>query len=132
MMRTHELARVLQGLSRLLLAQPDKDLANIGSSAIRTRRARSTDRHRRQLRFEQLTQVLSLTKPQLREIVQRFDLPIAITDRNSSRDILGRLIVLFRKRPDLVERIRNNTVHARKDANPQLQAALELLLGPEQ
>lgn len=131
-MRTHELAHILEGLARLLLAQSDKEVGDIGSSVVRAKRARNTKQYHRQHRIEQLIQVLSLTKPQLREIVDTFNLPVEITDRNSARDVLGRLTAVLRDRPELLQRMRNTAVHGRKDANPQLQAALELLLGTEQ
>ncbi len=151
-MRTHELARQLQKAAAALLEGPDVEISRLAGEVPVRRQVHKREDFRiahlapvvavrrqgqgrqdvpEQAKLEAIAEILSLTKVQLRSFVERFRLPVRILSRDSAWNVVGKLVVFFREHPEEVQRIRTQASRAGIDANPELAAALEVLLGRE-
>jgi len=149
-MKTHELARQLQKAAAALLEGPDVEISRLAGEVPVRRQVHKREDFRiahlapvvavrrqgrqdvpEQAKLEAIAEILSLTKVQLRSFVERFRLPVRILSRDSAWNVVGKLVVFFREHPEEVQRIRSQASRAGIDANPELAAALEVLLGRE-
>jgi hypothetical protein len=135
-MKTHELAKALSVLAKLLRAGPDIELSQlehiglnvIHADAYRLSQSQSQKRHSDAVALSSLVAFSRFTKKQWMELIEELKLPVQVRPTYSSRDVMGKIMNYFADNPNarlnLVERVERQP----SKASPELLRALSTLL----
>jgi hypothetical protein len=124
-MKTHELARILRRLAKLLDDQPDED---IDSFELGRSRRPPPDSANIPFALSTLVSLSEFDKGQWEQLINEFHFPISVRPRDASRDILGKLLKYLEQNPDARRRVVSRANEGRSKTSPELMRALDLLL----
>ena len=132
-MKTHDLAKALTMLSRLLKAGrnvelkdwtgPDRTNGGSGSGDINTADAATA--------LNVLVGLSRYSKGQWRSLIEEWSLPITVLQTDSVRDLVGRLLNYLGEHRDELQRIQVESRKKSGKASPELSKVLSILLGGE-
>lgn len=125
-MKTYELAKNLTLLARFLRKCPDIDLKDL--SPIKTSSRRQTQTPEITVNLSTLMQLSRLAKKHWQAYIEDNELPISIGKRDSSRDILGKLLRYLDKNPQARDNLTRQAAKKQTKASPELTKALAFLL----
>lgn len=129
-MKTHDLARQLSTLARVLRTGPNLELEALEEYFITNSSGLFSSLSRGRGDFLRAIASLSLiSKDEWRSIVSEFDLPIEIRPRDGTRDLQDKVIRFLAENPNQVEQIQ--AVRAKRGSNDALRRTLSILLGEE-
>ena len=124
-MKTHELARSLRRLAKILDEQPDEDIDNFEFG--RSRRP-PPDSAEIPVALSTLVSLSEFDKSQWEQLISEFRFPISVRPRDASRDILGKLLKYLEQNPDARRRVVFRANEGRSKTSHELMRALDLLL----
>lgn len=134
-MHSHELAKQLTKLARILKEGPDFDLDFSDGLDNFYRSLQNKNRNTIQSRNETLPIALdallslsSIDKHDWRNLILDLNLPIDIRPRDASRDLLGKVLKVLEVDQFARSRLRNIVRHSSSKASPELMKALSSLL----
>ena len=125
-MKTHELARGMEQLARILLAQPNMDLRNLKKALSAEQQSQAPEGI-----AVNLTTLLGLSKFQKREwlaVINAYDLPIDVRPRDASRDVLGKLLSYLDENEAAQLALLDKSKRDKRAVSHELMKALNVLL----
>ena len=126
-MKTHELASALTQLAKILRAGPDIDLGDIKILDKTVDDAR-LDNLTVAVGLDTLVGISQIDKQQWIALTEEYNIPINITLRDSSRNILGKLLRYLSDNPQAHEQFKDNINKKTNKASPELMRAFSSLL----
>lgn len=138
-MKTHELAKALTHLSRVLRAGPNvefEELTNLSTYLSQPKPSRpSRDAPERSDRSEKgtglalLAEMANYSKKELGDLIEMFGIPIEMKKTESVRDVLGRMLNYIKENPDFRDKILHEATGSRPEAKTSsLARALAILM----
>lgn len=136
-MKTHELARALNHLSRVLRAGPNidfEDLTNLTTYITSSRPQRqSRDAEKRDMAdkgtgLALLAQMASYNKQELLDLAEYFGIPVEVRKADAVRDILGKILRHIQENPVIRDRLTNDVAEAEPEKTSALARALAILM----
>lgn len=125
-MRTHDVAKVLSDLAKVLRSLPDVPMADLGEM---TRPAPPTlSKESMTVGLTTLMALSDIDKRQWASFIAENNFPVRINAKDSSRNILGKLLTYLQSHPEARDRLTNTARAQRSSTSPELQRALEILL----
>jgi len=121
---THELAKALTVLTRILKDAPDVDIREFGSAQT-TSGMKSADIA---VNLATLLKLSRLGKGQWESFIKEHKMPLQMRPRDASRDLLGKVLRFLEENPEFQERIRREAARRDTTASPELSRALSWLL----
>lgn len=125
-MKTHDLAKVLSQLVKLLRDGPNVELEHLGDILARSLGGDISGRIA--VNLSTLVELSRIDRKQWRAIISEHGFPIEIRQRDASRDILGKLLRYLEENPSARERLRASVAKRAGQASPELMRALDVLL----
>jgi len=133
-MNTHDVAKALTHLARVLRAGPNVPLEGVGNLNVHaapspsTRPTRSRSLADKAAGLALLSQLSQISKPELIQLIGQLRLDVDVKKTDSVRDLLGRTLKYIAENPDVTERLASTS--ARESASPSpLMDALSILIG---
>lgn len=123
-MKTHDLAKALESLARVLRRAPDTTLDELTSLSPR----RKPESSEIPLALSTLVGLADIDKSQWLKFIQANGFPIDIRPRDASRDVVGKLLRYLEQSPEARKKITTVAERARSQTSPELQRALDFLL----
>lgn len=138
-MKTHELAKALTHLSRVLKAGPNvefEDLTNLSTYLSQPRPPRPgretadrRDKAEKGTGLVLLAEMASYSKKEMLELVDYLGIPIEVRKADAVRDILGKALKYIQENPDFKERIMHHVDDkASETGSSSLARALAILM----
>lgn len=123
-MKTHDLAKALTQLGKLLRNLPNQDLAELGSSLSKSASSPSVDIG---VSLSVLASLSKFNKSNWEAIARDFELPVDIRPRDAARDVMGKILTYLAENDAERERV---AMKARGtiDEPSELSSALKFLL----
>jgi len=136
-MKTHDLARSLNYMARVLRAGPNielDELSNFGtylqqSQAKPTKKSAEVAEKGAALAL--LSQLAQTKKPELIGLIRQLDIDVEVKPTDSVRDLLGRTLNYIAEHPDVGQRLTATGQRTSADVSPRLMKALQILLGQQ-
>ncbi len=125
-MKTHELAKALEVLARVLREAPDISLEEMNS--VGTTRRKKPEPSEIPLALSTLVSLADIEKAQWLEFIRANGFPIEVRARDASRDVVGKLLRYLEQSPEARKKITNVAERSRSLTSPELQKALDFLL----
>ncbi len=125
-MKTHELAKALETLARVLRSSSNVPVDELYSLGQAPRRA--PDPSEIPLALTTLVSLAEIDKAQWLDFIRQNGFPIDVRPRDASRDVVGKLLRYLEQTPEARTKIRTVAERTRHQASPQLQDALNFLL----
>jgi len=125
-MKTHTLAKALIQLARILNAGPNIDLNNL--------RLEKPDKPEKKDSLNILVNISTLSalsrigKREWVSFIEQYDLPIDVKTRDSSRNIIGKILNCLDKAPEAREKLKRTAEEESAQASPELLKALSALM----
>jgi len=114
-MKTHELAKALTHLSRVLRAGPNvefDELTNLSTYLSQPRQSRTaretsdrSDNAEKGTGLALLAEMASYSKPELLDLVEQLGIPIEVRKADAVRDVLGKTLKYIQENPGFRDRI---------------------------
>lgn len=124
-MKTHDLAKSLEVLARILRSGPNVAIEDL----------RLVDHIRRKpspseipVALSTLVSLADIERVQWIEFIRSNGFPIDIRPRDASRDVVGKLLRYLEQNPEARRRMTNVAERTRSQTSPELQKALDFLL----
>ena len=127
-MRTHQLAGALSQLADILKKSPDFDLKDFSFANREPTPFLVEGKFRPERTGGALTVLVALSKINKQhwiELIQAFNWPLTIDKRDSSRNIVGKVLNFLQQNPQASDRLKKSTS---RDTSPALMKALQALL----
>lgn len=124
-MKTHALAQALRTLSNVLEKAPNMDIQEISFfEKVQT----PVDKKEVAVNLQTLFALSKINKKQWADLIADYGFSIAFNQRDSSRNILGKLLTYLENHPEAVEILKEKSRDPRKPRSNLLEA-LDVLLG---
>ena len=139
-MKTHEIARALMLLARMLKDEPNVELKDWpgppnrrkgGSDAADKPGSNGTSTADAGLALGVLLGLSRYSKGEWRVLISEWGLPVEIRRSDSVRDLVGRLLNYLEDHPDVAQRIKDDSTKKSTKASPELLKVLSILLGKD-
>lgn len=133
-MKTHELAKALNHLSRILRAGPNTELENLVNltTHVETHKPpKGKDASDRGAALALLAQMASYSKQELIELANALNIPIEIRSADAVRDVLGKILKYLQENPGVQQRLVQSANEKRGDASSPLARALAILMSQQ-
>lgn len=137
-MKTHELAKALTQMSRVLKAGPNiefEELTNLSTYLSAKKPARSAPRKAVDASITDqgaglalLAQMANYKKQDLIGLAEALDIPLEIRPADAVRDVLGKILKYINDNPEVKERLGQTDTHRMPEATSSLTQALSLLM----
>lgn len=130
-MKTHELAKSLNILSRLLLNGPNvylDELEEMSSYVSAEKRRNATLKGNEGAALALLANLASYTKTQWVEIINEFGLDVPIKKTDSTRDLLGRILKHLNDNQTAKDKLVQGVQRGKANVSPELMKALSILM----
>jgi hypothetical protein len=124
-MKTHELAKALSSLARLLLAVPNQPLEEFVSGRSQSK----VDSASIPVALSTLVALSEIDKGQWLGFIREHNFPIDVRPRDASRDIMGKLLRYLEQNREARERLTKAVQTSRSETSPELMRAFKVLLG---
>lgn len=125
-MKTHDLAKHLTTLGKVLRQLPNMQLEDL--SLVSAPQRRLVDDSSIPVALSTLVALNDIDKRQWISFIHENQFPIEIRPRDASRDILGKLLKFLEQNPEARGRLTNAAQRERASTAPELRRALDLLL----
>jgi hypothetical protein len=126
-MKTHDVAKVLAQLAKLLKTGPNVELDHLTSlPELGLNRPQSRDEAL--IGLSTWVNLAKIDKQQWIGIIKDNDLPIEMRPRDASRDILGKLLTYLDQNPEARKRVSESAKQRSSSVSPELTRALSILL----
>lgn len=122
-MKTHELAKALQHLSKVLRALPNQELDSLGASFTGTSAQQNVG-----ISLSALAALSKYNKLDWEQVVRDFELPLEIRPRDGARDVMGKIITYLAENDAERERVARKSSPLNPDRPSELSNALHFLL----
>lgn len=122
-MKTHDLSKALQQLSKILRAMPNQDMSDLGSSLSSEKQPQNVG-----ISLSALAALSKYNKLDWERVVRDFELPIDIRPRDASRDVMGKIITYLAENDAERERVARKSNGPHSEAPSELSNALKFLL----
>jgi hypothetical protein len=122
--KTHDLAKALEALARLLRATPNGPLEELTSLTPR----RKPESAEIPLALSTLVGLAEIDKSQWLEFIRSNGFSIDVRPRDASRDVVGKLLRYLEQSPEARKKITSVAERSRSQTSPELQKALDFLL----
>jgi len=122
---THELAKALELLARILRSGPDQPIEEMSLRGVPTRRADAADIP---VALTTLVRLADIDKSQWQAFIRENDFPIDVRPSHSSRDVVGKLLRYLEQNPEARRKVKSVAEKGRTKTSPELQRALDFLL----
>ncbi|WP_306257379.1 hypothetical protein [Pararhizobium sp. IMCC21322] len=123
-MKTHELAKSLTALSKILRSVPNQELSDFGNLVSATKDAPSAERG---ISLSTLAVFSTYGKSEWQTVIADFDLPIEIRPRDAARDVMGKILTYLAENSQERDRIARKSLNTPKTTS-ELSNALSFLL----
>lgn len=124
-MKTHDLARHLRHLAKILDALPNEELDFFDPRKVQRPPPDNADIP---VALSTLVSLAEFDKRQWEDLIKEFGFPIDLRPRDASRDVLGKLLNYLATNRDARERVVIRAREGRTKTSPELMRALNLLL----
>jgi hypothetical protein len=121
--KSHDVAKMLMQLARILQKAPNVDLSDL--SLTQPQQLKMGDMA---IGLTTLVELSKIDKRQWLSLIVEYGLPIEIRARDSSRDILGKLLKYLDEHPEAQKKLKESVYKRPSEASPELMEALSLLL----
>lgn len=132
-MKSHDIARALTHLSRVLRAGPNVDILEVGNLDVhaspKQKRKRSEEIEERGAALALLSNLAEYKKAELVELIRSLDLDVEVKPTDSVRDLLGRTLKFLSEHPEQRERLARPRSSPSTSVSPTLARALTILMG---
>lgn len=121
-MKTHDLAKALNALARILKQGSDVEVRDLSISkrdSLRNSTAIAVN-------LTTLLELSRIDKNQWQIFIAEHDIPVNVRSRDASRDVLGKLLRYLEKNPEARSKIKRQA--SMKHRSPELSKALSWLL----
>jgi hypothetical protein len=125
-MKSHEFARALRQMADLLVAGPNAQMKDLKTAAAGD--VTSSTTREIAVNLSTLVSLSRLDKRQWLAVVTEYGLPIKINPRDSSRDLVGKVLRYLESHPEAQERLSRTANSTSGQASPELLRALQSLL----
>ena len=123
-MKTHDLAKALAQLSKLLRSLPNQDLDDLGSTLSKSVSGPSVDVG---ISLSALASLSKFNKSDWEKIAKEFELPVDLRPRDAARDVMGKILTYLAENDAERERVAMKS-RATSDEPSELSNALRFLL----
>ena len=130
-MRTHDLAKALNYLGRILRAGPNVELdqlVNLDTYVARKVPRKTKAGPDRGAGLVLLSEMSNYSKRELLELASSLDIPIEVRPADAVRDVLGKMLKYIAENPEVKERLARAGSSGREPKVSSLARALEILL----
>jgi hypothetical protein len=131
-MKTHDLAKALNHLSRVLRAGPNIELdslVNLGTYVeSRPSKKASTEEVDRGAALVLLSEMANYSKRELIELAGTLNIPIEVRPADAVRDVLGKILKYINENPDMKSRLTSPATEKQSSKVSTLSRALAILL----
>ena len=124
-MKTHEFARALEQLAKILRSAPDVELSRLESTIPKAREKLSSDEMALSLTY--LVALSQIDKEQWIAFIKEHGIPIEVRNRDASRDILGKMLRHLESNKEAQRQLQNQ-IAQRADQSSALARAFQILL----
>jgi len=122
-MKTHEFAKALQQLSKILRALPNQEMDNLGSAL-----SGAAPQQNVGISLSALAALSKYTKLDWEQVIKDFELPIDLRARDGARDVMGKIITYLAENETERERVARKSTRSDSDRPSELSNALQFLL----
>ena len=123
-MKTHEIAKSLTALAKILRSLPNQELANFGEAVASTKEAKSVDLG---VSLSTLAVFSTYGKTDWQTVIADFQLPIEIRPRDAARDVMGKILTYLAENNQERDRIAQKA-SGDMETTSELSNALSFLL----
>lgn len=123
-MKTHDLARALAQLSKLLRNLPNQDIDDLGSTLSKSGSGTSVDVG---ISLSALASLSKFDKSDWEKIAREFELPVELRPRDAARDVMGKILTYLAENDAERQRVAMKSRVA-SDEPSELSNALRFLL----
>lgn len=123
-MKTHDLAKALTQLGKLLRTLPNQDIVDLGSTLSKSASSPSIDVG---VSLSALASLSKFNKSDWEKIARDFDLPVDLRPRDAARDVMGKILTYLAENDAERERVVMKSRVA-TDEPSELSNALRFLL----
>jgi len=136
-MKTHDLAKALTHLARVLRAGPNVDFEELTNLSTYLTQSRPTKVVKEADRRDQadkgtalalLAEMASYNKQELLELTDYLGIPVEVRKADAVRDILGKILKYIHENPAVRDRLVSNVSDNRPERSSSLARALEILM----
>lgn len=122
-MKTHEFAKALQQLSKVLRALPNQEMDNLASVFSGAAPPQNVG-----ISLSALAALSKYTKLDWEQVIRDFELPIDIRGRDGARDVMGKIITYLAENDSERERVARKSTPSESGRPSELSNALQFLL----
>jgi hypothetical protein len=126
-MKTHEIAKHLSALSRVLRAGPNVELTSL---RVEEPASRKVDASAVPVALSTLAMLSEFGKEEWLSFISEHNLPIDVRPRDAARDILGKLLKYLVQNPQVRNQLSHSSGKDRSTTSNELRRTLQLLLNP--
>lgn len=123
-MKTHDLAKALTSLSKILRSLPNQELGMFGESVASLKDRPSSDLG---VSLTTLAEFSKFGKSDWQKVISDFSLPIEIRPRDAARDVMGKILTYLADNEEERARIARESKGV-SDGTSELSSALSFLL----
>lgn len=133
-MKTHDLAKNLQMLSRILKSAPNMDLDDLNfnyllkTNFLKKKELNNIDEHDMPSALYNLVALNGINKSQWLKFIADYNLNIQVRDRDANRDIVGKILNYYANNPSERDRLVSKNIKRSSTGSDELANALNLLL----
>ena len=129
-MKTHELAKSLQQLSRILLAAPNVELSDVELQSVESVASRTKEQMA--VNLTTLLELSRIDKKRWVGLIEEHNFPIPTEARDSSRNIMDKVLRYLNSNPVAAESLKRSTAKKTGRGSSELSQALASLLKDNQ
>jgi hypothetical protein len=129
-MKTYDLAKALNHLSRILRAGPNVEIDSVGNLSSHSANPKRVSKPKASKEsgaaLALLSEMAAYNKSQLIELAQDLNIPLQVRSADAVRDVLGKILKYVHENPE----VRNRLVHnpSASEEGARLTRALAILL----
>ncbi len=129
-MKTHDLARLLQNLARILKSAPNAEFETYFSEGgSRKKEPLAGEDPDVPVALGTMVALNKLDKAEWLKIIDLYSLNVDIRPRDATRDIIGKILNYLERNPKEIRRITALSSHGSPQPSPELLTAMNVILG---
>lgn len=123
-MKTHDLAKALQQLGKVLRSLPNQELDDLGSALVKPSSGTSAEIG---ISLSALASLSKFNKSDWERVIHDYELPIELRPRDAARDVMGKILTYLAENDAERERVAMKS-RGPSDQPSELSNALRFLL----